>query len=176
MVFGESIIMNFVDIMADISRNRKESKYPKLISTIIFKVQKRKLLKVLHKLENSNIILNRDNISEYFVYVDQMGIDLDKLNYIKVINTNKDSLVVVINYANNESLLSVSLYFNNDRDDFDISGDYHKGTNDKTGIHITVKDLKSTYNDPNITEALKLLNHIMLHSIVDFIERYIIEG
>lgn len=62
------IIGDFLEINADILYMQQTSRYPKILAKIIAKWNHKKLVKTINKLRKNNIVLNKDNLFELFVY------------------------------------------------------------------------------------------------------------
>lgn len=64
----DRLIGDFLEVNGDIVNDEYKSKYPKFIAKFISKRNRRKLLKSVDKLRNSNYVLNCSNIKEYLAY------------------------------------------------------------------------------------------------------------
>lgn len=63
------LIGNFIEINADILSEQINSKHPKFIASIIANRNRKKLLKLANKLSKKDIILDRNNLAEFFTYI-----------------------------------------------------------------------------------------------------------
>lgn len=61
------IIGDFLEVNADIAKDQFYSKYPNFIAKFIAKLQRKKLLRSVHKLRKSNIVLDYNNLYEFFI-------------------------------------------------------------------------------------------------------------
>jgi hypothetical protein len=93
------IIGDFFELNASMIEKREKSKFPKFISNIIWKNDKKKLIKNVESLRNSNYILTMQNIAELSLYVFN-NFDDKKYKSIFLVKVNK-----VISYDTMEMVL-----------------------------------------------------------------------
>lgn len=162
----DRIIGDFIEVNAAIVNDQYYSKYPKFIAKIIAKQQRKKLLKAVKKLRNSNLILNSNNLYEFFIILYNNFPPEGKFgDIVRVLyNQEQNSIEGALIFDNYTVLISM---VHSDTGLFDIKA--KKTMNgDSIGIDLTTKELTSKNKD--YEDIYKTINHQILYNICDYIE------
>ncbi len=156
------IIGDFLEVNASMLEKREKSKFPRFISNIIWKIDKKKLIKNIEKLRNSGYILSMQNLSELALYVYN---NFDNKKYKSIIKVKMDKMIT---YNSMEMILKfdniTSIFDFNDSDTFEIK------------ILEIVDETKNTYNytlhrlnNDKYNELLYKINEELRNVLCDYI-------
>lgn len=163
------LIGDFLEINADIISKKFKSKLPKFISNIYYNRYKKRLIKSLNKLKKSNLILNKENLYEFFIYCynnfPPKG-SYRSVNKIIYNDNNNDNLKIegIIKIDNLEAIIDLE----DDYDGFNISvknKDLATGNYNNFSIHC----IRLESNNIIAKEVLKIINKQLLEDIIIFI-------
>lgn len=160
------IIGDFLEINADIISKKAKSNLPEFINNFIYNRYKKRLKKSVYKLQNSNLLLDKSNLSEFFIYCyNNFPPNGSYKSVYKVLyNETSGKVQAIIKF---ESLQAI----------IDIEPDYD-------GFNISVKDKNietGNYNNFSIhcdklysklhlaKETLELINNRLVKDLTEFI-------
>lgn len=166
----ERIIGEFLEINADIVKQEANSKLPSFLSKLRANYFRRKLLKSLYKLEKSDYILNRNDISELFAYTFNNFPPKGSYNTIafsKVIERNGnidtegmigfDKITCIFNLSTEKS------YFDFSISSIDENGEMHRFNSSLDRLYANNKN--DYYND-----IIYKINKDLLKEIINYVE------
>ena len=166
----DRIIGDFLELNASILQKREQSKFPKFISKFIWNNDKKKLLKQIEILRDSNYIMNLHNISELSFYIFN-NFDDKKYKSIFLVKIEKmityNIIETVIKFDNITAIIDI----NSDVDTFDIKILELDNDNNKNTYNYTLHKM-SNNNDDLLFKINDLLKETMCDYIYDIINLY----
>lgn len=162
----ERLIGDFLEINANIVQDEFESKIPKFIKKFKYKKLRQRLLDNVDKLRQSEIILNTDNLIEYFSYIVSNFYPETKYGVITKCRVDEASGLyeAVLSFENQSAIISIdkSRY-----PKFNVSSRIILEDETASGINIETEQLQSdTYKKDKI---LGRINNMLLNDICNFI-------
>lgn len=164
--FDERIIGDFIEINADIYREKNESKYPKFIRVIIAKRRKRRLYKLNNKIRNSNMILNKSNITELFYYIFNNFPPKGQYKDISQVTIVDNNIIATVLLSVSDKWYKYIFNINTEDDFFDLTITKYDREKEDT-FYIQLKKLS---NDTKETkEIIYNLNNCLINIICDYL-------
>lgn len=162
------IIGDFLEINADIVKERFESKLPNFLADLRSNYYRNKLIKSAKKLKNSNLPLSTENLYEFFIYVYNnfpphgafQSVILTKLNE----RDEGTNIEAVIQSEDLNAIISID----ESETGFKVSISKRKTSDLKNGCTIHCKDRLVSTNS-NSAELVTELNNLLLSDISDYI-------
>ena len=157
------LIGDFIEINADISNQQHNSKLPKFISKHRANRYRKRLIKSAKNIATSKMILNRDNLYEFFIYCYN---NFKNGAFRSVFQVKADS-----NYSKIQAVLKFDIYYviiyiEKDKEVFDIDIK-DRGADDRKSCSVTVNELTS--RNPKTSDLLKEVNAELLENISEYI-------
>jgi len=162
----ERLIGDFLELNAYIVQEEFNSKFPKFIAKIKSKKQRKRLLNNVEKIRNSGVVLNVDNLMEYFSYlvsnyypetefgaIIRCRVDEYSGLYEAVLSVEKQTAIITIDKAAYPK--------------FNVSSRIITDNNTSEGINVQTEELQSDKYKKN--KILSRINEILLNDICDFI-------
>lgn len=164
------IIGDFLEVNASMIEKREKSKLPKFISNIIWENDKKKLLKNVDILRNSNYILTMENISELSLYVFN-NFDDKKYKSIFLVKVNE-----LITYENMETVvkfdnITAIFDFNSNDNTFDIKIMEKLDNGNRNNFNFTLHKLHNN-TIPIINKINDELRNVLCDYIYEIISLY----
>lgn len=166
----DRIIGDFLEVNASMVEKRQKSKFPKFIANIIWKNDKKKLLKNIDILRNSNYSLTMQNISELSLYVynnfedkQYKSIFLVKINEL----ITYDNMEMVLKFENITAIFD----FNSNDNTFDIKIMELNENEERNNYNFTLHRLNVS-NIPIIKKINDELKNVLCDYIYDIISLY----
>lgn len=166
----DRIIGDFLEVNASMVEKRQKSKFPKFIANIIWKNDKKKLLKNIDTLRNSNYSLTMQNISELSLYVynnfedkQYKSIFLVKINEL----ITYDNMEMVLKFENITAIFD----FNSNDNTFDIKIMELNENEERNNYNFTLHRLNVS-NIPIIKKINDELKNVLCDYIYDIISLY----
>jgi hypothetical protein len=166
------IIGDFMEIHSDIIEQEANSKAPKIIKNMRKKKYLKRLKKSISKLASSKMILDRDNLAEYFIFlynnfspngtfrstyrVSQRGEEFERME-------------AVLKFEDIYSLIKIN---QEDPDGFDIIV-RKNGTGDQEQKSCTVRVNRLQSNNPYTQDLLSEVNSQLLKDMSEFLDQII---
>lgn len=160
------LIGDFIEINANIVQEEFQSKYPEFIKKFKSRRMRKRLLKNVERIRKSGIILDADNLIEYFSYIvsnyypetkfgviSKCFIDESIGIYQAVITLEKQTAIILIDKSRYPK--------------FSVSTKLLLKDETSTGINIEVDKLESSNYKKN--KMLSLINTSLVNDICDFI-------
>ena len=160
------IIGDFLEINSDIISNQAKSKLPKFISNIVYNRYRKKLKKAIIKLKNSNVVLTKDNLSEFFIYCyNNFPPNGSYKSIHKVLyNTTSGKVEGIIKFEALQAIIDIE----DNYDGFTIAvkdKDLETGNYNNFSIHCNMLQSKTNIGK----STLELINKQLIEDISDFI-------
>lgn len=154
---AERLIGDFLEANTDIVVRQHNSKLPKFISKLESKYYRKKLIKIIKKFKNSDVILTKDNLVEFFAYTFNNFPPKGKFNSINssiVIDGNTEGILFFDD-------IKVVITIEKEQEKFELIIDQTTKTNENNKY---VFQLSELYSDNPITKDLvaKLNKQIVL--------------
>ena len=163
------IIGDFLEINSDIVQQEFESKLPKFLKKLKFKKQRKRLLDNVDKLRNSNVILEADNLIEFFSYVYNNYPETSYKSIFKCkIDTESELYEAIVQFDNQTSIITIE---KDNYPKFNINSKVNVKDGISQGINIQVSKLFSDIETRN--NILSAVNRVLLNDICDYIEEVI---
>jgi hypothetical protein len=164
------IIGDFLEVNASMIEKREKSKLPKFISNIIWENDKKKLLKNVDTLRNSNYILTMENISELSLYIFN-NFDDKKYKSIFLVKVNE-----LITYENMETVvkfdnITAIFDFNSNDNTFDIKIMEILDNGNRNNFNFTLHKLHNN-TIPIINKINDELRNVLCDYIYEIISLY----
>jgi len=164
------IIGDFLEVNASMIEKREKSKLPKFISNIIWENDKKKLLKNVDILRNSNYILTMENISELSLYIFN-NFDDKKYKSIFLVKVNE-----LITYENMETVvkfdnITAIFDFNSNDNTFDIKIMEILDNGNRNNFNFTLHKLHNN-TIPIINKINDELRNVLCDYIYEIISLY----
>jgi hypothetical protein len=164
------IIGDFLEVNASMLEKREKSKFPKFIANIIWNNDRKKLLKNINTLRNSNYSLTMENISELSLYVFN-NFDDKKYKSIFLVKVNKlltyDNMEMVLKFDNITSIFD----FNSNDNTFDVKIMEILDNDNRNNYNFTLHRLNNS-TVPVIGKINEELKNILCDYIYDIISLY----
>lgn len=161
------IIGDFLEINSDIVQAEFESKLPKFLRKLKFRKQRKRLLENVNKLRNSNMILEVDNIIEFFSYI--YNNFYPETSYKSVfkckVDIEKEIYEGVIKFDNQITIITIEKEF---YPKFNVNSKIMITDSVSNGIDIQTDKLFSDNDRKN--DILSKVNKILLDDICSYIE------
>ena len=166
----DRIIGDFLEVNASMIEKREKSKFPKFIANIIWKNDKKKLLKNIDTLRNSNYYLTMQNISELSLYV-YNNFDEKQYKSIFLVKINElityDNMEMVLKFENITAIFD----FNSNDNTFDIKIMELNENEERNNYNFTLHRLNVS-NIPIIKRINDELKNVLCDYIYDIISLY----
>jgi len=166
----DRIIGDFLEVNASMIEKREKSKFPKFIANIIWKNDKKKLLKNIDTLRNSNYYLTMQNISELSLYV-YNNFDEKQYKSIFLVKINElityDNMEMVLKFENITAIFD----FNSNDNTFDIKIMELNENEERNNYNFTLHRLNVS-NIPIIKRINDELKNVLCDYIYNIISLY----
>lgn len=165
------IIGDFLEVNASMIEKRQKSKFPKFISNLIWKNDRKKLLKNIDILRNSNYIMTMKNISELSLYVFN---NFDDKKYKSIFLVKIEELIT---YSNMEMVMKFDnvtaiFDFNSDDGTFDIKIMELLENGNRNNFNFTLHRMVTNKNITILDKINTELRNTLCDYVYDIISRF----
>ena len=169
------IIGDFFELNASMIEKREKSKFPKFISNIIWKNDKKKLIKNVESLRNSNYILTMQNIAELSLYVFN-NFDDKKYKSIFLVKVNKvisyDTMEMVLKFKDKLNDITAIFDFNSNDNSFDIKITELDAEKNRHNYNFTLHRLVTNKSLSILDNINTELRNVLCDYIIETISQY----
>lgn len=160
------IIGDFLEINSDIISRQVKSKLPKFISNVVYNRYRKKLRKTVTKLQNSNMVLTKENLAEYFIYCYNNFPPKGSYRSVNKVLYNEDTNKVeaIIKFESKQAIIDIE----DNYDGFTI-GVKDKDIDTGNWNNFSIHCIKLESNMNIASEVLKEINKQLLDDICIFI-------
>ena len=158
----DRIIGSFLEINGDIILQENESKLPKFIKKIRSRYYRNKVIKSIKKLRNSNHILSKDNIEEFFSYTFNSFPPYGKYKSVVTSKIDNNTTEGILEFDNYKVIITIE----KDEENFEIHiNEINEDRYDTYNLY-----LDKLYSESKSSrEILYTINNRLLNDICDFI-------
>lgn len=168
MTNNSRIIGDFLEINADIIEHGAKSKLPKFIINLRKKKYKNRLKKSIQKLAESNMILDRDNLAEYFVFLYNNfppNGNFKSTYQVKTMGEEFERMEAVLKFEDIMCLIKIN---QDDPEGFDINARTN-GLGDESAHGFDIRALKLDSIKPDVKPLISMINKQLLKDMSDFL-------
>lgn len=162
------IIGDFLEINGNIISQRQTSRMPRFISNIRYKYYHNKLVKLVKKFVNSNYALTKNNLIEFFAYINNNFYPVgqyDIVKFVKILN-DSENIEACIEFEENNDEYACVITIDQGNPLFELN--IKKTSNDNTNnIHINISSLNT--KKESCIDIVDTLNRNLLNSIEKYI-------
>lgn len=168
MTNDSRIIGDFLEINADIIEHGANSKLPKFLINMRKKKYKNRLHKSILKLANSNLVLNKDNLAEYFVYLynnySPNGAFRSTFK-VSVLGEDFERMEAVIKF---EDIMAIIKINQEDQEGFEITARTN-GLGNENSFGFSIRATKLSSGKPDVRPLIEQINKQLLQDMSEFL-------